>query len=82
MSLKNLTDTEYYAYLEDHGHVLRRDENGKVDDHFLECEYHNGPGCVRCRACWCEYCRPATDRCIESYTAELFPFPAAMPARG
>lgn len=73
MSLNNLTEDEYYAYIEDHGHKLRRKKDGRVDSFFLEYAYHNGPGCVLCHKSWCHHCRDSVELCEHSYTIELFP---------
>jgi hypothetical protein len=71
-SLNKLTDAEYYAYIEDRGHVLRREEDGEVDIFYLDYDCHNGPGCVRCHESWCHHCRDEVDMC-EKAGAELFP---------
>lgn len=71
---KHMTDAEYYAYLESCGHILRRDKYG-IDIFFLEYAHHNGPGCVRCGETWCHHCRDSAQRCVESYTGDLFSLP-------
>ena len=38
------------------GHVLKRDEDGKVDHWVVDSGYHNGPGCAKCHASWCHHC--------------------------
>ena len=72
MSLKKLTHAEYYAYIEDHGHVLRREADGSIDTWVLDCDYHNGPGCVRCHDIWCHHCRDEVEFCDEAHS-ELIP---------
>lgn len=44
--------------LEGQGHVLRRDEDGKID-WLAMCDdenFHNGPICDKCYMSWCEHC--------------------------
>lgn len=71
MGLRKLTEVEYFAYIEDHGHKLRRDEDGGIDIFGLDYENHNGPICVRCLKAWCHHCRDSVERCEKSYTADL-----------
>lgn len=33
-------------------------ENGKIDMWYLDCGYHNGPGCEVCGVSVCEHCEP------------------------
>ena len=75
MNLNNLTQAEYYALIEDHGHVLLRDEDGRIDIFGFECDYHNGPRCVRCHDCWCHHCRDSIEMCSDAHS-ELFPLTA------
>ena len=75
MSLKNLTNAEYYRHIQDHGHVLKLDERGFIDSFRLDDDCCDGPFCVRCMDSWCEHCRDSVERCVESYTPDL-PFPA------
>lgn len=77
MSLKNLTNAEYYAHIEDHGHVLKRDPDGSIDEWALDCDTHNGPACARagCYESWCHHCREPVKRCAAAMP-ELFPLTA------
>lgn len=73
--MKDWSNVEYFAYLEGLGHILRRDEKGRVDVFVCEYAHHNGPGCIRCGDSWCEICRDPAERCTESYTGDLFSLP-------
>lgn len=39
-------------------HDFYLDENGDIDDFFLDYDIHNGPGCQRCHDGWCRWCHP------------------------
>jgi hypothetical protein len=42
--------------LEAAGHVLKREEDGSIDQWVLDYEHHNGPGCINCDQSWCSHC--------------------------
>jgi hypothetical protein len=71
-SVHGYLDMTYYEELEAAGHVLRRDEDGRVDNFVMEYGFHNGPGCVNCHDSWCEHCGDKIEPCIgkEAYEAE------------
>ncbi len=62
----------YQEQLEAAGHVLKRDEDGKIDNWVMEYDYHNGPGCVNCQDSWCEHCEDHIEPCIgkDAYDAQ------------
>ena len=62
----------YEQQLEAAGHVLKRDEDGEVDNWVMDWDYHNGPGCVNCHDSWCHHCEDTIKPCIgkEAYEAQ------------
>lgn len=42
-------------------HDWYRDDNGEIDMWFMDVGFHNGPGCKRCHATFCEHCDPDWD---------------------
>ena len=62
IELNKLSDKEYLEYIESKGHILKR-EDGEIDIWVLDDDYHNGPGCVKCRDLWCYHCREIIDEC-------------------
>ncbi|MFM2091027.1 MAG: hypothetical protein RLZZ127_1516 [Planctomycetota bacterium] len=63
MSRSDMSPTEWLAHLEAQGHVLRRNQFGKIDEFVLNTDYHNGPGCVVCDDSWCSLCREPVEPC-------------------
>lgn len=61
----------YYEELEAAGHILQRDDTGKIDNWVLDFDYHNGPGCINCEESWCSHCGDTIEPCIgkEAYEA-------------
>ena len=51
----------FYAKLEKAGHVLKKDEDGKVDYFAFSYEIHNGPECIKCGEVWCQHCEGRPD---------------------
>ena len=43
-------------------HDWYRDKNGEIDMWVMDVGYHNGPGCKRCHATFCEHCDPDWDK--------------------
>ncbi len=62
-NLRNLTEKEYFAYLEDRGHVLVRRDDGSIDDWAFGFDIHNGVECQKCEDTWCVHCRLKSDQC-------------------
>lgn len=60
----------YEERLEAAGHVLKRDEDGRIDQWVLEYEYHNGPGCINCGDSWCHHCEDSFEPCIGKEAAD------------
>lgn len=56
-------DLKQYARFIDKGHVLRLDEDGRVDYFALEVDNHNGPMCLECQEFWCEHCDEQIKAC-------------------
>lgn len=52
---------EFTARAEELGHVLRRDEDGRVDIFAYSVGYCNGPVCEACNTSWCEHCDSPSD---------------------
>ena len=42
-------------------HDWIRDEDGEIDMWVMDVGFHNGPGCKRCGASFCEHCDPDYD---------------------
>lgn len=53
----------YHVLLEEAGHKLIRDENGKIDDDQLDEDIHNGPRCELCGKAWCIWCEDEPKPC-------------------
>jgi hypothetical protein len=66
--LSNMTIAErqkaFQKKLEDLGHVLKLEDDGRVDIFVCDCDYHNGPGCIKCDESWCHHCgHISNERC-------------------
>lgn len=76
---------QFYKALEDAGHVLRLDSNGRVDFFVMDSGPHIGPGCTRCGLCWCEHCKGVISPCdprkqaAEAAAEGILPFNTSNP---
>lgn len=48
--------TKWNERAEKLGHILKRNEDGAVDEFVCDAGFHNGPGCSRCGESWCHHC--------------------------
>ena len=57
------------TWIVSHRHMWYRDKDGDIDMFYLDYGYHNGPGCMKCGASFCEHCAPdwADDPCSEPH---------------
>lgn len=56
-----MRDRDYIANPK--GHVWKLDEDGNVDTFYLDYDFHNGPGCVKCGYTFCEHCDSEITEC-------------------
>lgn len=57
MDANDVYKENFYNRLRELGHVLKTDEDGRVDQFVCDGGHHNGPGCVRCGRNWCQWCK-------------------------
>lgn len=69
---------EFYRKLEQAGHVLKKDDDGEVDNFAYDYGFHNGPVCELCGEMWCEHCHeegseiePCSSPAIDSHCHEI-----------
>lgn len=62
-------ELNFIAEAENHGHILKRDEDGDIDMFAMSADYHNGPRCILCFDSWCVHCKSAIEPCDHSEVA-------------